>query len=56
MSAGLKLLNQLNFERLDNDIKYEEYLRLLDIHNALRFESPKHLGHMITNEGLLIGL
>jgi len=31
-----------NFERLDNDVKYEEYLKLLDIHNALQYEAPKN--------------
>ncbi len=28
----------MNFERVDSDVKYEEYLKLLDIYNALRIE------------------
>jgi hypothetical protein len=33
--SALNALNSFNFERLDNDVKYEEYLKLLDIHYAL---------------------
>jgi hypothetical protein len=33
--SALGALNSFNFERLDNDVKYEEYLKLLDIHYAL---------------------
>ena len=54
--AGLAQLNGLNFERIDNDLKYDEYIKLLDVYNALRFESPKNLGLHITNAGLLSGL
>ena len=54
--AALAQLNALNFERVDNDLKYDEYMKLLDVHNALRFESPKNLGLQITNAGLLSGL
>lgn len=50
------MLNTLSFERLENDVSYEEYLKLLDIHNALRFESPRQHAHAITNKGLLLGL
>jgi len=49
-------LNSLNFERLDNDLKYEEYLKLLDIYNALRFDAPKNLSLQLTNAALLSGL
>jgi len=52
----LNHLNSLNFERLDNDVKYEEYLKLLDIYNAIQFEAPKNLGLSITNQGLVAGL
>ena len=45
-----------NFERLDNDVKYEEYLKLLDIHYALQFEAPKNLGLGFTNKGLVSAL
>lgn len=54
--AALAQLNALNFERVDNDLKYDEYMKLLDVYNALRFESPKNLGLQITNAGLLSGL
>lgn len=37
----VKAINGLNFERLDHDIKYDEYVKLLDIHNALKIEAPK---------------
>ena len=47
--AALAQLNTLNFERIDNDLKYDEYMKLLDVYNALRFESPKNLGLQITN-------
>lgn len=52
----LKQLNQLNFDRIDNDLKYEEYLKLLDVYNALQFEAPKNFNLRITNAGLLAGL
>lgn len=55
-SSALNSLNSFTFERLDNDVKYEEYLKLLDIHNALQFDAPKNLGLAITNKGLLSGL
>lgn len=54
--ASLAQLNALNFERVDNDLKYDEYMKLLDVYNALRFESPKNLALQITNAGLLSGL
>lgn len=54
--SALNSLNSFNFERLDNDVKYEEYLKLLDIHYALQFDAPKNLGLAITNHGLLSGL
>jgi hypothetical protein len=41
---------------LDNDLKYEEYHKLYDVYNALRFDAPKNLGLNITNAGLLSGL
>ena len=50
----MKLLNTFNFERMDNDLKYEEYLKLFDIHNALKFEAPTL--PQITSKGLLSGL
>ena len=53
---ALAQLNALNFERVDQDLKYDEYIKLLDVYNALRFESPKNLGLHITNAGLLSGL
>jgi hypothetical protein len=56
LGQSLKYINSLTFERLDNDLKYEEYLRLVDVHNALRFESPRQLGHALTPENLLVGL
>jgi uncharacterized protein (DUF433 family) len=55
-AGALKHLNSLSFERLDNDLKYDEYLKLLDVYNALRFEAPKNLSLNITNAGLLSGL
>ena len=54
--AALAQLNALNFERVDNYLKYDEYMKFLDVYNALRFESPKNLGLLITNAGLLSGL
>lgn len=56
LAAGLKHLNSINFERLDNNIQYEEFLKLLDIYNALKFEAPKNLNLQITNTGLKQGL
>ena len=53
---ALAQLNSFNFERLDNDLKYEEYLKLLDIHNALRFDAPKNLSLSLSNAALLSGL
>jgi hypothetical protein len=37
-------------------LKYEEYLKLLDIHNALRFDAPKNLSLKLTHPSLLSGL
>lgn len=54
--TALNQLNTFTFERLDNDIKYEEYLKLLDVHYALQFDAPKNLGLAITSKGLLSGL
>ena len=54
LESLIKNLNGLNFERLDNELRYEEYMKMLDIHNALKIEAPKHL--QITNQGLLTGL
>ena len=54
--TALSQINSYNFERLDNDVKYEEYLKLLDIFNALQFDAPKSLGLAFTNKGLLSGL
>ena len=47
LESLIKNLNGLNFERLDNELRYEEYMKMLDIHNALKIEAPKHL--QITN-------
>lgn len=33
--STLNYFNSLSFERLDNDVKYEEYMKLLDVYNAL---------------------
>jgi hypothetical protein len=41
---------------MDNDVKYEEYLKLLDIYNAIQFDAPKNLGLAITNKDLISGL
>jgi hypothetical protein len=54
--SALNQINSYNFERLDNDVKYEEYLKFLDIFNALQFDAPKSLGLAITNKGLLSGI
>lgn len=54
--TALNQLNTFTFERLDNDLKYEEYLKLLDVHYALQFDAPKNLGLAITSKGLLSGL
>lgn len=53
LKEGLKLLNTYNFERLDNDLRYEEYVKLIDIYNALKIEAPQL---KLTNKGLVAGL
>lgn len=50
----LKKLNMITFERLDNELKYQEFVKILDISNALKLEGPRHL--QITNQGLLDGI
>jgi hypothetical protein len=55
LAEGLKELNSLSFERLDNEMKYEEYMKLLDIHHALRFEAPANT-QGIQNAGLIEGI
>jgi hypothetical protein len=50
----VKLVNGYTFERIENDISYEEFNKLTDINNALRIESPGK--NQITNKGLLLGL
>jgi hypothetical protein len=47
-------MNEYNFERIEHDIKYDEFNKLLDIHNALKFEAPNELKFI--NQGLLDGL
>ena len=51
MRVCVERLNSLSFERVDSEVKYEEYLRLTDIHHALRLEAPESL--RMTNKGLL---
>lgn len=45
--------NSLTFERLDHDLRYDEYRKILDVIQALRIEAPKEL--RITNPGLIEG-
>jgi hypothetical protein len=40
LSLAVAKLNSINFERVDSDLKYQEYLKLTDVYNALRFEAP----------------
>jgi hypothetical protein len=54
MKGLVNMLNKLSFERLDHDLKYEEYIKLLDVHQALKLEAPENL--QITNKNLSMGL
>jgi hypothetical protein len=54
LAKALDQLNRINFERVDNDLKYQEYQKLLDVYNALRFEGPSNL--QLTNPGLVSAL
>lgn len=49
----VKSFNRLSFERLDHDLKYEEFTKFLDIIHALKLEAPAHL--QITNKSILAG-
>ena len=42
----------MSFERVDNEVKYEEYLKLLDIFNALKIEGGSNTPQ-ITQRGLV---
>jgi hypothetical protein len=50
----LKTLNGLNFERLDQELKYEEFLKVFDIYNSLKFEAPSSI--KFENKGLISGI
>lgn len=50
----LGTLNKLKFERVDHELKYEDYLKMIDIYNALEIEAPKHL--KLTNKELLMAI
>jgi hypothetical protein len=41
---------------LDDNVKYEEYLKLLDIYNALKFEAPRQHFLELSNKGLVEAL
>jgi hypothetical protein len=49
----LKHFNTLNFERLDNDLRYKEYDKLMDVIQALKLEAPPKV--QITNKTILAG-
>ncbi|CDW84758.1 UNKNOWN [Stylonychia lemnae] len=49
----IKSFNKLNFERLDNDLRYREYDRLMEAIQALKLEAPKNV--QITNKTILAG-
>jgi hypothetical protein len=46
----LNTLNNLPFERVQHDIKYEEFQKIQDIHLALKTEKPD--GLKLENKGL----
>jgi len=60
----LRQINQLNFERVDSEVKYEEFQKIADIYNALKIESPNgsqpqnanNRSLQLTNQGLLLAL
>ena len=52
--AACCLLGLTSFERIEHDIKYEEYIKLKDIFNALRIEGPGK--HHFKNKALLASL
>lgn len=37
--------NSYNFERLDHDLRYEEYKKITDVVNALKYECDNHKIH-----------
>ena len=52
----LKLVQNFNkytFERIDHDLKFEEFAKFIDIINAMKLEGPKHL--QITNQTIVDG-
>lgn len=50
----VKILNNLNFERVDHDLRYDEFQKIIDIFYALKYEAPKTLE--ITNKTLIIAV
>ena len=46
----VSILNNYNFERIENDLSYNEFLQISDIYKALKFEGP--LNAQITNKQL----
>lgn len=46
-------MNNINFERLDHDLRYDEFNKIIDIINALTLEAPK--SKQITNPTILAG-
>jgi len=47
-------INELSFERVDNDLQYEEFLKVVDIYNALELEAPANL--KLTNKALTMAV
>lgn len=48
--------NKLNFERLDHDLRYEEFVKMIDVINALQLEASHNKNIQITNPTILAGL
>jgi hypothetical protein len=52
LAKAIEQINRVSFERVDNEVKYEEYLKLLDIFNALKIEGGSNTPQ-ITQRGLV---
>lgn len=48
--------NRLSFERLDHDLRYEEFNKILDVLNALQIEAKHNKDIQITNPTIQAGL